>query len=417
MIQKKQLIINIGQIVHCNPEYPDPVITDGYIEIFGDKIISLGEMSRCPNLPDAEIYDANGMVVTPGFIDCHTHLVFGGNRSKEFEMRAAGAEYEAILYAGGGINHTVIHTRNASEEELYQTAYHRLQHALRYGITTCEIKSGYGLDEKNELKMLNVIQKLKKSGLQRIYATYLGAHIVPKEYRENRGEYIDLMINTMLPEIAKKQLAESVDIFSESSAFTIEETEKILKAAQKNGFNLKLHGEQLSRSGATELGIKYNALSVDHLEFLDQKGFDTLATSNTVAVILPLATLGLNKENYPNGRKIIDAGGTVAIATDFNPGSAPSQNINLALTLGVLKCGLSPLEALKSVTINAAKALGLEQKIGSIEPGKQADFICHNVNDYRFLIYRMGESFVADCFINGISLGDQFIDPCKVNIL
>ncbi len=395
------IITNIAQLLHFDENKDNFLLENAYMIVEGDRIKKIGEMKDLPKGDFGEIINIENRVVTPGFIDSHTHLIFGGNRSDEFELRAKGADYEEILKAGGGINNTVTATRGASFAQLLLDSQKKMKKALSYGVTTIEIKSGYGLDEDTELKILKVAKQLDKFYRQRVKATYLGAHIIPKEYKENRSEYISLITEKMIPLISKEKLADSVDIFIENSAYSIEEAEIIIKKAKEYDLDIHLHAEQLSHQGAIELGVKYNALSVDHLEFHNENDIKLLKNSNTVATLLPIAILFLGKDNYPDGGDLIKRGVRVALATDFNPGSAHSLNMNLVISLGVLKHKMSVEDAIKGVTLNAAYALGMQKEIGSLEVGKKADFLIHNTDNYKNLAYQMGDSLLYKVFING----------------
>ena len=395
------LLKNISQLLHFDETQENDILENAYLIIENDKIFEYGKMENLPDYEFEEIINTENSVLTPGFIDSHTHLIFTGNRSDEFEMRANGATYEEILNAGGGINNTVKSTRETSFSELLKSGKQRLDKALSYGITTIEIKSGYGLDIETEIKILEVIKQLKSFTNQKISSTYLGAHIVPKEYRKNRNEYINLVKNKMIPLVKEKNLAENIDIFIEEGAYSVTEAEMIIKEAIKYNFNIKLHTEQLSHQGGTELGVKYKALSVDHLEYINENDIELLKNSDTVATLLPVAVLFLNKDNYVNAGKLIENGIRVALATDFNPGSANSLNINLVISLAVVKSGMTVMDAIKAVTLNGAYALGMQKEIGSLQVGKQADIIIHDTNDYKDLAYNMGVSLIKAVFIDG----------------
>ncbi|MBN2694798.1 imidazolonepropionase [bacterium] len=398
----EKIFINIGTLIHFDENSTNPIVENGYLIVKNGVIDSYGKMEELELISENyEIIDVDNKLITPGFIDCHTHLIFAGNRADEFQRRALGESYESILQNGGGIHHTVSATRAATFGELLKLAQIRMKKSLRYGVTTCEIKSGYGLDEESELKILEVAKILKKHLKQRVERTYLGAHVVPKEFKENRNKYIDLICNKMIPFIKENDLAESVDVFIEPTAFSIDEAETIIKTAQNYQLKTKLHTEQLTHTGGTQLGVKYNSLSVDHLEEITRDDIELLSKSNTVAVLLPIATLFANKNNFIDAREMLTSGVRVAISTDFNPGSAHSQNIPLLLSLAVLKNRLTPLEALKGITLNAAYALGLNKELGSLEKGKKADILIHNISDYKMIPYSMGDSTIEQVFIDG----------------
>lgn len=395
------LIKNISQLLHFDETKENDILKDAYLIIKDDKIFEYGKMNNLPKYDFTEILNIENRILTPGFIDSHTHLIFAGSRANEFEMRSNGASYEEIMEAGGGINNTVTSTRQTPFAKLLELGKQRLDKALSYGTTTLEIKSGYGLDVDTEIKILEVIKQLKSFTNQKISSTYLGAHIVPKKYKENRIDYINLIKNKMLPLIKENNLANNIDIFIENGAYTIKEAEDIIVESIKYGYNIKLHTEQLSNQGGTQLGVKYNALSVDHLEYINDNDIQILKNSDTVATLLPIAVLFLNKNNYVNANKLIKNGVRVALATDFNPGSANSLNMNLVISLAVLKSKMKVLDAIKGVTLNGAYALGMQNQIGSLQIGKQADLIIHNTNNYKNLAYNMADSLVRAIFING----------------
>jgi imidazolonepropionase len=320
-----------------------------------------------------ENWDAGGRLIVPGLVDCHTHLAFGGWRADEFELRIQGRSYQDIARAGGGILSTVTRTRATSEADLTDRAAGFLAQMGRLGVTTVEAKSGYGLDLETELRLLRVYRRLAGDGPLRVVPTFLGAHTVPLEYRDTREEYIDLIVRRMLPLIATERLARFCDVFVEEGAFTIAEARRILLAGRAVGLGPKLHADQLSAGGGAELAAEVGAVSADHLECISKAGIAALAGSGTVAVSLPLATLYLNHPPLP-ARALLDAGAAVAVATDFNPGSAPSYHLPFAMTLACTLQRMTPAEALKGATLIAARAIGLEKEIGSLEVGKAADF-------------------------------------------
>jgi imidazolonepropionase len=317
--------------------------------------------------------DARGCLVIPGLIDCHTHLGFGGWRSNEFVKRSLGASYHDIQSAGGGILASVASTRAASEEELVRRGENFLREIVQLGVSTVECKSGYGLEDPTERKLLRVYARLAARGPAKIVSTFLGAHVIPIEYRDRRSEYVDLLIDEIIPAVARSQLATCCDVFVDSAAFTIDEARRILLAGRRAGLALKIHADQLSCGGGAELAAEVGAISADHLEYASDAGIAAMAERGVVAVSLPLATLYLRQRSLP-ARKLIDAGVAVAVATDFNPGSAPSYHLPLAMTLACVLQSMSPDEALKGATIYAARALGTENRIGSLESGKAADF-------------------------------------------
>ncbi|MBD3653738.1 imidazolonepropionase [Kangiella sp.] len=344
------------------------------------------------------VINAHGQWLTPGLIDCHTHLVYGGNRANEFEMRLNGADYEEIAKAGGGILSTVRATRAASEQELFDSATKRLKSLLKEGLTTIEIKSGYGLDTETEIKMLKVAKRLGKEFPVRVATTFLGAHALPPEYKDRSDDYIDLVCNEMLPTIAELKLADAVDAFCENIGFSYQQTQKVFATAKQLGLPVKLHAEQLSDQSGAGLAADYHALSADHLEYLSQNSIEKMAKSGTVAVLLPGAFYFLRETKLPPIQALRDAKVPMAIATDSNPGTSPAESILLMLNMGCTFFRMTPLETLQGVTINAAKALGLDQEVGSIEVGKKADMVLWDIEHPNQLSYQLGGSNWARTF-------------------
>ncbi|MEO8031669.1 MAG: imidazolonepropionase [Gemmatimonadota bacterium] len=335
-----------------------------------------------------ENWDAAGRLVIPGLVDCHTHLAFGGWRAEDFEQRIAGHSYQDIARAGGGILSTVARTRAAGATVLSDRAAQFLLQMLRLGVTTVEAKSGYGLDLDTELLLLRIYRRLAGDGPVRVVPTFLGAHTVPAEYRDRRERYIDLVIRRMIPAVATERLARFCDVFTEEGAFSIAESRRILGAGKAVGLVPKLHADQLSSSGGAELAAELGAASADHLECISDAGIAALAGSGTVAVSLPLASLYLDHRPLP-ARKLIDAGVPVAVATDFNPGSAPSFHLPFAMTLACTLQRMSPAEVLKGATIVAAKAIGIEAVAGSLEAGKAADFAVIDADSVNQWLYHL----------------------------
>ncbi len=336
----------------------------------------------------AERLDARGGLVVPGLIDCHTHLAFGGWRADEFIQRIQGASYLDIARAGGGIARTVRLTRDAGEDALYQRARGFVHEMIALGVTTIECKSGYGLDREHELELLRVYRRLAETEPVRIVPTFLGAHLVPPEYRERREAYVALLVDELIPVVAAESLAACCDVFVEESAFTVEEARRILLAGRAAGLAARLHADQLSSCGGAELAAEVGALSADHLEHVSDRGVAAMAERGVVAVSLPIASLYLGQPPMP-ARRLIDAGVGVAVATDFNPGSAPSYHLPLAMTLACLFQRMTPAESLKAATFYAAKALGLDQRAGSLERGKAADFALIDAPDLQTWLYHL----------------------------
>lgn len=381
---------------YASEDNPYGVIENGAVGV-NDGLISYIGTSN-PELDAKEAIDAQGQWLTPGLIDCHTHLVYGGNRANEFEMRLNGVAYEEIAKAGGGIISSVKATREATEEELFQSAAKRLQSFIDEGVTTIEIKSGYGLDTDNEIKMLKVAKRLDQEFPIRVSTTFLGAHALPPEFKDNSDGYIDLVCNDMIPKIAELGLADCVDAFCENIGFSYEQTERVFKAAQKHGLKVKLHAEQLSDQSGAGLAADYQALSADHLEYLSQDSIDKMAKSDTVAVLLPGAFYFLRETKLPPMDELRQAGVPIAVASDSNPGTSPAQSLLLMLNMACTLFRMTPLEALQGVTINAAKALGLEDNVGSIEIGKKAELALWDIDHPNQLSYQLGGNNLIRAF-------------------
>jgi imidazolonepropionase len=370
-------------------------MNDAVVGVHAGRVAYLGPESGIAGAgwtmgPDTRRLDAAGGVVTPGLVDPHTHLVFAGDRAHEYALRAHGASYQEIARAGGGIAHTMAHTRAASEETLCALAAPRLDRLLRHGVTTAEVKSGYGLDLESELKLLRVVRHLNRHHPIDLVATFLGAHIVPPEFRADRARYVDLLIHGMLPAVAADGLAEFCDVFVEDTAFHPDEAAAILRAGRALGLRPKLHVDQLADGGGARLAAELGAVSADHLEFTSAEGIRALAEAGTTAVLLPGATLFLGQNARPPARALLDAGVPVALATDCNPGTCPTENLSLMLTLGMSLLKLSPDEALRGVTCHAARAVGREEVAGTLAPGRPADLVVFDVPSHRHLPYHFG---------------------------
>lgn len=386
-----KLLKNIGTLAVC-PENGGQdhleLIDNAVIAWKGDTIVWAGSEVDIPDFEEVqEVYDAGNRLVIPGLVDCHTHLAFGGWRPDEFEMRSLGRTYEEIASAGGGILSTMKSTREIPEDELFKKSSKLLDLITQLGVTTIECKSGYGLTVKDELKQLRVYQKLKEQSRVRIMRTFLGAHAIPPEYKQDRESYIDLVLNEMLPQVLDGDLAEFCDVFSDAPAFTNEEAERILTEAKNKGLTPKLHADQLTANGGAELAAKVGAISADHLECISDDGIKAMKEAGTIAVSLPLATYYLRKDPLP-ARELIEAGVPVAVSTDFNPGSAPSYHLPMAMHIACTLQYMSPAEVLKGATNYGAKALGLEDTVGSIQKGKKADFVeldVDSVNQWMYL--------------------------------
>lgn len=375
-----------------NQDHLEPygAIYDAAIAVENGKIAWLGKVADLPGSPETlakNCITMNHPWVTPGLIDCHTHLVFGGQRADEFSRKLQGESYESILASGGGILSTVRATRAASFETLLASALERAKFALSQGVTTVEIKSGYGLDLESELKILRVAKKIGELLPITIKATCLAAHVVPPEYKNQRNDYINWIIQELLPQIKQENLANSIDVFCEKIAFSLDETEKLLDAAKALGFSIKVHAEQLSAFGATKLAACYQALSADHLEYATESDVLALKAANTVAVLLPGAFYFLRETQMPPIDLFRQHQVPIALATDFNPGTSPINSLLSIMNLACVLWRFTPEEALRSVTINAAKALGLASEIGSLEIGKNADFVFWSIETLAELAY------------------------------
>ena len=382
-----------GQLVTMAGSDEYGIIDQGAVAVKDGRIVWLGPGLELPDdaIPMAgRVEDLAGAWVTPGLIDCHTHLVYAGNRSNEFEMRLKGADYQTIARAGGGIISTVRAVRAADEDEIYKQSVLRLNAMMAEGITTLEIKSGYGLDTANELKLLRVIRRLNTESSLRVSATFLGAHTVPPEFQGRSDEYVKLIVEEMLPRIADQGLADAVDVFCETIGFSLAQTERIFKSAMAHGLPIKLHAEQLSDSKGAVLAARNHALSVDHLEYLDIQDIPVLAESNCVAVLLPGAFYYLNETQKPPVHALRDAGVPMAVSTDANPGTSPVLSIRSMLNMACVLFQLTPAEALAGATIHAARALGLQDEIGSLEVGKAADFAVWDIDSPVDLAYQLG---------------------------
>ena len=406
------LITNIGILVNIREESKLlrgrnlaklPTIENAFLVVEGSEIASFGAMKEAKfRVQDFnEHYDATGRVVMPAWCDSHTHLVFAGSRENEFVDKIKGLSYQEIAARGGGILNSAKKLNQTSEDELFSQSYKRLQEVCRLGTGAIEIKSGYGLTLEGELKMLRVIQRLKKRSNISIKATFLGAHTLPVEYKENREGYIRLIIDAMLPVIAKEKLADYIDVFCEQGFFTPDETERICNAGKAVGLKPKIHANQLHVSKGVETGVKLNAVSVDHLESMDDAAVQTLAGSNTIGTLLPTAAFFLRMPYQP-ARQLIDAGCAIALATDFNPGSSPSGNMNFVVALGCIQMKMLPEEAINAATINGACAMELQNEVGSITIGKNANLIITNpVPSLAYLPYSFAHNLVDRVMIAG----------------
>lgn len=380
-----------GIITTCDQS--QGVIDDGGIAVKDGKIAWVGPMASLPGIPEdlaEEVQDVQGCCITPGLIDCHTHLIYAGNRAFEFQLRLEGASYVEIAQKGGGIQSTVSETRSASEEILLQTALKRARSLLANGVTTIEIKSGYGLDLETEIQILQVAKRIESILPLTIQKTFLGAHALPIEYKNRADAYISLVCDNILPAVADENLADAVDVFCETVAFNLEQTERVFMKAHALGLRVKCHAEQLSDSGSAALAAKYHALSVDHLEHVSEEGLTAIAASGTVAVLLPGAFYFLRETKLPPIEDLRRHRIPIALATDCNPGTSPILSLPLIMNMACTLFQMTPDEALLGVTIHAAKALGLEETHGSLVVGKMADFAVWDVGQPVELIYYMG---------------------------
>jgi imidazolonepropionase len=379
------------------------IIPDGAMLIRGGRIHAAGARHEVESqvTTGAEIVDAGGRAVLPGFVDAHTHTVFAGNRADEFEARTEGATYQEIAARGGGIRSTVRRTRHASEAELLAAARRYRSWFLAGGTTTIEAKSGYGLSTEDELKMLRVIRQIGAEGSARYVPTFLGAHEIPDEYRSNPDAYVELVVGEMLPRVRSEGLAEYCDVFCEPAIFPVGKARAILTAARALRFGLRVHADQFRSDGAAQLAAEMGAATADHLEFTDEEGLRALAGAGVQPVLLPASAYHLGSARYPAARRMIELGLAIVLATDFNPGSSPTCSMPFLMSLAATQMRLTPAEAITAATINAAHSLGRGAEIGSLEPGKRADFVIHDCEDYRELAYFCGRETAVGAWVEG----------------
>jgi imidazolonepropionase len=414
----------IDTLIHANEVFTATelgVIDKGVIAIKDGIILFVGtlqefEESAHSGVPVRETVDAGHQLVTPGLIDPHTHIVFAGDRSHEYAMRASGKHYLDIAKAGGGIAATVSATRKASVRELVALARPRLDRLMANGVTTVEVKSGYGLSFESEIRILRAIRQLNGEHPVELIPTFLGAHTIPPEYRGRRQDYVDLVINEMLPAVADEGLAEFCDVFVEDAAFSIDEAHSIFDAGKRYGLRPKLHADQLSSGAGAELAAQVGAISADHLEYISEAGVSALAASGTVAVLLPGAALFLGQVIDPPARRLIDAGVTVALATDCNPGTCMTENLHLMMTLGMSRLKMSPMEVMDAVTTGAAKAVAREDSSGQVRVGRRADLAIFNVPHHGHLPYHFGTDHTDRVFKDGsVIYRKPQMDPSILN--
>ncbi|MGD6802197.1 imidazolonepropionase [Rossellomorea vietnamensis] len=396
------LIKNIGQLLTM--DHGDgpirgekmaqvPMIEQAALAIKDGKIAWMGKTTEAISLTADKTIDAEGKLVTPGLVDPHTHLVFGGSREHEMALKQQGVPYLEILKRGGGILSTVKATREASEEQLLEKARFHLDRIISYGVTTMEAKSGYGLEKETELKQLRVVKKLNEQHPIDLVSTFLGAHAIPPEHKENPDAFLQEMLN-LLPHIEKEGLAEFVDIFSETGVFTVEQARGFLLKAKEMGFDVKIHADEIDPLGGTEMAVEVGARSGEHLVGASDKGIEMLGTSETIAVLLPGTCFYLNKDSYAKAREMIEAGAAVALSTDFNPGSSPTENLQLIMNLAALKMKMTPEEIWNSVTVNAAYAINRGESAGRMAIGRQADIVLWDVPNYHYVPYHYGVNHV-----------------------
>ena len=407
----KTLFINIKELLQVREEYIEkvsgkematlPIIKDAFLLVENDIIIDFGPMITCPKIENASIIDATGKVILPTWVDSHTHIVYAGNRIQEFVDRINGLTYEEIFNRGGGILNSAKKLNGTSEDEIYEQSKIRLEEVMQQGTGAVEIKSGYGLTIEGELKMLRVIKRLRESFAFPIKATFLGAHAFPTEYKDNHAAYIDLIINEMLPKIADENLADYIDAFLETGYFSVDETVKIMEAGKKYGLIPKIHVNQFTAIEGIKACVENGALSVDHLEIVTDEDIEVLKNSNTMPVALPSCSYFISIP-YTPARKMMNAGLPIALATDYNPGTTPSGNMNFGVATACIKMKMTPEEAINAATINGAYAMGISNTHGSITKGKKANIILTKpITTYYQLPYEFGSNLIDKVMING----------------
>ncbi len=419
---KKTLIKNIAKLITVSsnselkkgPSMKDLThIKNAWIKVKDDRILDFGSMDAWEGVDDwneFEIIDAEQGTVLPSWCDSHTHIVYAGSREQEFVDKINGLSYEEIAKKGGGILNSSLILKNTDEEELYNQSMERIDEVIKGGTGAIEIKSGYGLDTEQEIKMLRVIKKIKENSPITVKSSFLGAHAVPRKYKKNPDQYVGIVINEMIPKIAKEKLADYIDVFCDKGFFTVEQTERILKAGLNYGLKSKIHANELAFSGGIQVGVKMGAISVDHLEFTSEEEIKCLKESQTIPTLLPSTAffLGLN---YPPARKMIEAGLPIALASDYNPGSSPSGNIEFIMSLACIKLKMTPEEAINALTINGAHAMELQKDFGSIEKGKKANLIItKKLPSNAYMPYSFGKSLIKKVIIEG-----KLYNDCNTN--
>jgi len=405
------LNVNLATMTEGNPY---GMVKDGVLVVGGGKIVWLGQRVDLPADYKSRVektYDGQGGWITPGLVDCHTHLVYAGSRAREFELLLQGATYEEIARQGGGIRSTVAATREADEKTLLEQSAPRLEALMQEGATTVEVKSGYGLDLETELRMLRVARQLGEKYPVTVVPTYLGAHALPPEFEGRSDEYIDLVCNSVMPEVAAQKLAVALDAFCENIGFTPDQTEKVFQTAQKLGLAIKLHAEQLSDLKGASLAARYGALSADHLEYVSEEGIKAMAASGTVAVLLPGAFYFLRETRLPPIDLMRSHGVPIALSTDCNPGSSPTTSLLLMLNMACTLFRMTPEEALAGITRNGARALGLQDRIGTLEQGKDADFVLWDITEPAELAYRIGFNPLQQVVRQGSPISQSIYKP------
>lgn len=395
------LFTDASEIVTSTAATKDIVLRNASLLVEDGVVRSVGAADSMPEAEGATRIACDGCLITPGFVDSHTHAVFGGWRAPEYAMRSRGVSYMEIARGGGGINASVRDVRARSEEELIELTRGRLRQMLEGGTTTAEVKSGYGLETAAELKQLRVVRALQSEMPMTLVPTFLGAHEFPPEYRERRNDYVDLLVEEMIPAVASEKLAVFCDVFMEPGVFNAAQTRRVLEAGARHGLIPKLHADELENSGAAELAAELGAASADHLGAISDAGIAALSHSQTVATLLPATLLFLGRTRFAPARRLLDAGATVALATDFNPGSSPTSNMQLVLTLACSLMGMDPLEAIVAATAGGARALRLDDGTGTLGPGAPADLVVWEIGDHRELPYRFGAAPIREVWRRG----------------